>query len=201
MTKNDDLFDIRYVVFDPEEAQDLVGKDVFVSDSLFNIRQAVNAMDVTNPNYYGQLMSATLVTRHLAEFKIHCDNRTFKYAYYDPYYELKCALKRGETIEHMYSNGTWHIATDPEFSDLPSWYRVKQEKPALKWQDLKIGDILRGPFMRYSSPEHDNDIYGVVTMIDTDSKTDRHIHVGQFWIVDEDISKFRRVDIRGVDIK
>ena len=196
MTKDDDLFDIRYVVFDADEAQSLIGKDVFVSDSLINLRDAVNMMDIDNPNYCGQLMHADNATATFARFKIHCDDRTFKYMYYDPYYELKCAFKRGYTIEHMYSDGCWRTVTDPEFSDEPEYYRVKSNKPALKWQDLKIGDILRGPLYDIA-----DDIYGIVNMIDANSTTDKHIHFGDSWITDEEICKFRRVDIRGVSVK
>lgn len=189
MTKNDSLFDIRYVVFDADEAQSLIDKDVFVSDSLINMRDAVNEMRTDSPYYYGKLLS---VKDHgtCAAFKIDSDERIFRNVYYDPYYELKCALKRGETIEHMYSDGCWRTVTDPEFSDEPKYYRIKSEKPALKWQDLKIGDILRGPTY-----------YGVVTMIDEDSSTNAHICLGNQWITNDDICRFHRVDMRGVDIE
>lgn len=206
MTKNDNLFDIRYVVFDADEAQSLIGKDVFVSDSLINMRDAVNEMRTDSPYYYGKLLSVKDYGTHAA-FKIDSDDRTFKYMYYDPYYELKCALKRGETIEHDYSGSDsyWEAIDSPVFNDKPENYRIKPkkqekpEKPALKWQDLKIGDILRGPMT--SCFDHLNDFYGMVTMIDVRGASDCHVYFGSYWIKDEDICKLHRVNAAGEDVE
>lgn len=200
MTKNDNLFDIVNIKFDADEAQSLIGKKVFVSDSLINIRDAVNEMRTDSPCYYGKLISAqTSYSARGSSFKIDCDDRTFKYVYYDPYYELKCAFKRGETIEYQDDVCSWRAVNDPEFKDKPEYYRIKSNKPALKWQDLKIGDILRGPinscFDRYS------DFYGTVTMIDTRKSVDRHIYFGSYWINDEEICKLHRVNAAGEDIE
>ena len=202
MTRNDNLFDIVNVKFDADEAQSLIGKDVFVSDSLINMRDAVNEMRTDSPCYYGKLLSVKDYGTHAA-FKIDSDDRTFKYVYYDPHYELKCAFKCGDTIEHMYhmySDGCWRTVTDPEFDDKPEYYRIKSNKPALKLQDLKIGDIIRGPLIkRFNSTS--NDFYGVITMIDVDKDTSTHICLGNQWIADEEICKFHRVNAAGEDIE
>lgn len=191
MTRDDNLFNIKYVKFDADEVKSLIGKDVFISDSLNNMRNAVNNMDITNPCYYGKLQSAqNYIGSVEAMFKIDHDDRTFKYLYYDPYYELKCAFKRGETIEYK-DVDDWEIITSPIFNDKPECYRIKPKKPVLKWQDLKIGDILRG----------DKDFYGMVTMIDVDGYSNSHICVGNIWILNENLEKFRRVNAAGEDIE
>lgn len=201
MTRFDDLFDIKYVIFDAGEAQSLIGKDVFISSSLILLRDAVNNMDVDNPYYYDKLHYAKDCTTYAA-FKINSDDRTFKYVYYDPYYKLKCAFKRGETIEHN-RGSCWEAIDSPVFNDKPEYYRIKPNKPALKWQDLKIGDILHGPLDSNDDCDHVNDFYGMVTMIDMDthSEVDKHICIGNIWIDDEDIGKFRRVNADGEDIE
>lgn len=200
MTRNDNLFDIQYVKFDVTQSQGLIGKNVFVSNSLILLRDAVNEVRTDNGCYYGKLLSIKDYTTHAA-FNIDSDGRIFSFVYYDPYYELKCALKRGETIEHMYSDGCWRTVTDPEFSDEPKYYRIKSNKPALKWQELKIGDIIRGPLMKGIKYETGNDYYGMVTLIDTDKGTNAHICMGNQWVMDEDICKFRRVNEHGEDIE
>lgn len=202
MTRDDKLFDISYVVFDVNETHFLIGKNVFVSDSLINLRDAVNRMDITSPCYYGQLLSAEDISATHAAFKIDSDDRTFKYIYYDPYYELKCAFKRGETIEYQDDVCSWRAVDDPVFNDKPEHYRIKQNKPVLKWQDIKIGDIVRGPLFKYIHSKVD-DFCGVVTLIDMDTSrvVDKHICVGNIWIEDKDICKLRRVNAAGEDIE
>lgn len=195
MTRDDNLFNINYMKFDADEVKSLIGKDVFVSDSLTNMRNAVNNMDTTNPYYYGKLVIANNDTTQVAMFKIDCDDRTFKYLYYDPYYELKCAFKRGETIEYK-DVDDWEVITSPIFNDKLERYRIKSKKPVLKWQDLKIGDILRGHIYR-----EDKDFYGMVTMIDADEYSNSHICIGNDWILNENLEKFRRVNAAGEDIE
>lgn len=200
MTRDDNLFDIKYVKFDADGAQGLIGKDVFVSDSLYYIREAVDGMYTTNPFYYGKLQSAqNYVGSVEAIFKIDCDERTFKYLYYDPYYELKCAFKRGETIEYK-DIDDWEVIISPIFNDKPECYRIKPKKPALKWQDIKIGDILRGP---YHSDKHNEDptCYGMVTMVNTDSELNYHILIGNDWVRDTELCTLRRVNAVGEDIE
>lgn len=195
MTKDDDLFDTTCVKFDADEAQSLIGKYVFVSSSLIYLRDAVNEMRTDSPCFYGRLVIArTDYGLGKSEFQIDCDVRAFNFMYYDPYYKFKCALKRGETIEHDCTLDGWQEIQNPPFNDKPERYRIKQDNPALKWQDLKIGDILR-------CTSNENDMYGMVTMIDADADSNSHICLGARWILNRDICNFRRVNCAGEDVE
>ena len=51
--------------------------------------------------------------------------RHYKFVYFDPYYQLKRAWEKNETIQCSDSEGVWHDISNPEWNIDPSRYRVK----------------------------------------------------------------------------
>lgn len=125
----DDLFDPQLVrcVWDEE----LQGKRCFAADSLGELMDAVNSS--RDDCLYGIVgRSATCDYPFLAK-----DGIFMRYAYYDPYYEMKLAYLNGAQIQYRnLEDNKWHSCTGPCWDTDTYEFRVEPE-PKYEWRPFK----------------------------------------------------------------
>ena len=137
ITAKDDLFDPQLVrcVWDDE----LEGKQCFVADYLDGLRDAVNNSEDEKLH---DLNNGSAVTNYPFNTD---DGYYFRYAYYDPYYEVKLKFLDGAQIQYInkhLENDVWHDCDAPCWDTDIYGFRVKPEpKPA--WRPFEtVGEML-----------------------------------------------------------
>ncbi len=114
-------FEKKYVHFMWDSA--LEGKTVFFADYIQELQQRVENGDV------GHYAEAAQGDDNLP-FRMAISQSRWQFAYYDPYYELKCAYEQGKVIQHFADcNKVWIDATYKlDWADNVERYRVKPEE-------------------------------------------------------------------------
>lgn len=116
-------FEKQYVYFMWDSV--LEGKMVFCADYIPDLQQRVENGDVYN---YTKVVQG----EDNKPFRKDISRSCWQFAYYDPYYELKCAYEQGKVIQHFDTcNKVWVDATNKlDWTDNIERYRVKpEEKP------------------------------------------------------------------------
>lgn len=130
-----ELFDKRFVHFMWDD--ELNGKVCFVSDAIGLLKKYV---DNSMKELYGQVrLNNDEFTKDSYPFSFNNGLNTeadgdvwteYKFAYYDPNYEVKKAFNEGKKIQVHCANGTWRDCDEPKWLD-DCMYRVKPDKE--KW--------------------------------------------------------------------
>lgn len=113
------LFDKQFVHILWDDT--LLDKPCFYADSIGALIKIVNNNML---NYKSILIKSSGCIDF--PFRVLNDNTVYRFAYYDPNYEFKCAYNAGKAIQYMDSNGYWQDC-------VPNWntkdkYRVKPDK-------------------------------------------------------------------------
>lgn len=141
-------FDKKFVHFMWDD--ELEGKKCFVEDKIDELKLAV---EEGNFNQFDNISNSTLVNAPFGAI-----SNFWKFAYYDPYYDLKLAYEQGKTIQFHNYSGEWQDMYECEF--LPGIeYRIKpdkleEEKPVThrelsrwlaqgrgEWRWYNVGDV------------------------------------------------------------
>ena len=93
-----DLFDKKYVYFDFNDVSKLDGKYGFGSDTFNDLIWRVNDDARTNSWYPCKYSGDTSRPFHLGT------GENVRFFYYDPFYEMKLAFKKGEKLQYAYKN-------------------------------------------------------------------------------------------------
>lgn len=111
-------FEKQYVYFTWDSA--LEGKTVFFADYISTMKERVENSEI---KFYEKV---TKGNEHLP-FKMASSNANWQFAYYDPYYELKCAHEHGCKLQVLADN-KWIDLSNPCWDLGPEMYRVKPEE-------------------------------------------------------------------------
>lgn len=95
---NYELFDKKYVYFDFNDVSKLKGKYGFGSDTFNDLIWKVNENSRTNSWFPCMYSTDTSRPFHLQT------GENVRFFYYDPFYELKLAFKKGEKLQYKYRN-------------------------------------------------------------------------------------------------
>lgn len=118
------LYDSKYVYFDWDD--NLEGKEGFFADDIESLKQNVND-DVTL--WYGKIVKNSDNDNNFLPFKPVKKSGwddSFRFCYYDPYYEFRKAYLEGKQLQFKSSNCGWKdIAGEPTFASARDKYRIK----------------------------------------------------------------------------
>lgn len=95
---NYELFDKKYVYFDFNDVSKLKGKYGFGSDTFNDLIWKVNEDARTNSWFPCKYSDDTSRPFHLGT------GENVRFFYYDPFYEMKLAFKKGEKLQYAYKN-------------------------------------------------------------------------------------------------
>ena len=120
------LYDSKYVYFDWDD--NLEGKEGFFADNIESLKQNVND-DVTP--LYGKIVKNSDNDNNFLPFRCVKESGwgdSFRFCYYDPYYEFRKAYLEGKQLQFKSSNCGWEdIAGEPTFASARDKYRIKPE--------------------------------------------------------------------------
>ena len=120
------LYDSKYVYFDWDD--NLEGKEGFFDDNIESLKQNIND-DVTL--FYGKIVKNLDNDNNFLPFGCVKESGwgdSFRFCYYDPYYEFRKAYLEGKQLQFKSSNCGWEdIAGEPTFASARDKYRIKPE--------------------------------------------------------------------------
>lgn len=106
----------------------------------------------------------------------------------DTLYDLKNKVESGDIDYQHQLSSVEEEARQNRFNVSDVMFNLcylvsEPEEKKLKWTDLKLGDVIKQGTISY-----------VVTGIDTDPSTNKHIHTDGIWCLDSELEKWEKVE-------
>ena len=119
-----ELYNKKFVYFDWDD--NLEGKEGFFADNIESLKQNVN--DDVTPSY-GKIVKNSDNDNNFLPFRCVKESGwgdSFRFCYYDPYYEFRKAYLEGKQLQFKSSDCGWEdIAGEPTFASARDKYRIK----------------------------------------------------------------------------